>query len=137
MARSPVGCGPAQNYVIAAATANSAATAAAFLPHSNCSVNGSSQQSQHSSFPGDEQEEDVLEVGGEDGEGEKGQQQRFRISILGQNETGKTALVSQFLTSEYMNTYDASLGKKIYIEEEEPSVILERIYFTFTCEGQL
>lgn len=24
---------------------------------------------------------------------------------------GKTALVSQFMTSEYMNTYDASLGK--------------------------
>ena len=31
--------------------------------------------------------------------------------MMGMNETGKTALVSQFLTSEYMNTYDASLGE--------------------------
>lgn len=27
---------------------------------------------------------------------------------------GKTALVSQFMTSEYMNTYDASLGKSVH-----------------------
>ncbi len=36
---------------------------------------------------------------------------KYRVCILGQNGTGKTALVNQFLTSEYMNTYDASLGK--------------------------
>lgn len=36
---------------------------------------------------------------------------RYRVCILGQNATGKTALVNQFLTSEYMNTYDASLGE--------------------------
>ena len=36
---------------------------------------------------------------------------KYRVSMLGMNETGKTALVSQFLTSEYMNTYDASLGE--------------------------
>ena len=36
---------------------------------------------------------------------------KYRVPLLGSNGTGKTALVSQFLTSEYMNTYDASLGK--------------------------
>ena len=39
---------------------------------------------------------------------------KYRVSMLGMNETGKTALVSQFLTSEYMNTYDASLGEFVY-----------------------
>ena len=37
--------------------------------------------------------------------------QKHRVCIMGQNDVGKTALVNQFLTSEYMNTYDASLGK--------------------------
>ncbi len=36
---------------------------------------------------------------------------KYRVCVLGQSGTGKTALVSQFLTSEYMNTYDASLGE--------------------------
>ena len=36
---------------------------------------------------------------------------KYRVCMLGMNDTGKTALVSQFLTSEYMNTYDASLGE--------------------------
>lgn len=31
--------------------------------------------------------------------------------LFGDAGTGKTALVSQFMTSEYMHTYDASLGK--------------------------
>lgn len=31
--------------------------------------------------------------------------------MLGDSGCGKTALVSQFMTSEYMHTYDASLGK--------------------------
>lgn len=31
--------------------------------------------------------------------------------MMGDAGTGKTALVSQFMTSEYMHTYDASLGK--------------------------
>ncbi len=35
---------------------------------------------------------------------------KYRVCLLGHNGTGKTALVTQFLTSEYMNTYDASLG---------------------------
>lgn len=35
--------------------------------------------------------------------------QKHRVCILGTNDVGKTSLVNQFLTSEYMNTYDASL----------------------------
>lgn len=31
--------------------------------------------------------------------------------MLGEASVGKTALVSQFMTSEYMHTYDASLGE--------------------------
>lgn len=31
--------------------------------------------------------------------------------MMGDAGVGKTALVSQFMTSEYMHTYDASLGK--------------------------
>lgn len=36
---------------------------------------------------------------------------KYRVVMLGDAGVGKTALVSQFMTSEYMNTYDASLGK--------------------------
>lgn len=36
---------------------------------------------------------------------------KYRVVLLGDSGVGKTALVSQFMTSEYMNTYDASLGK--------------------------
>lgn len=35
---------------------------------------------------------------------------KYRVVLLGDSGVGKTALVSQFMTSEYMNTYDASLG---------------------------
>lgn len=35
---------------------------------------------------------------------------KYRVVMLGDAGVGKTALVSQFMTSEYMNTYDASLG---------------------------
>lgn len=36
--------------------------------------------------------------------------------MMGDAGTGKTALVSQFMTSEYMHTYDASLGAyQIYL----------------------
>lgn len=31
--------------------------------------------------------------------------------MMGDSGVGKTALVSQFMTSEYMHVYDASLGK--------------------------
>ena len=30
---------------------------------------------------------------------------------MGESQVGKTSLVSQFLSSEFLNTYDASLGK--------------------------
>ena len=36
---------------------------------------------------------------------------KFRVCILGHTGTGKTSLVNQFLTSEYMNAYDTSLGQ--------------------------
>lgn len=36
---------------------------------------------------------------------------RYRVVMMGDAGVGKTALVSQFMTSEYMHTYDASLGK--------------------------
>jgi hypothetical protein len=36
---------------------------------------------------------------------------KYRVVLLGDAGVGKSALVSQFMTSEYMNTYDASLGK--------------------------
>ncbi len=36
---------------------------------------------------------------------------KFRIVLLGAAGVGKSALVSQFMTSEYINTYDVSLGK--------------------------
>lgn len=36
---------------------------------------------------------------------------KYRVVLLGESGVGKTALVSQFMTSEYMNTYDASLGE--------------------------
>lgn len=38
-------------------------------------------------------------------------QRRYRVVMMGDAGVGKTALVSQFMTSEYMHTYDASLGK--------------------------
>ncbi|XP_035911911.1 uncharacterized protein LOC118512079 isoform X1 [Anopheles stephensi] len=37
---------------------------------------------------------------------------RYRVVMLGDSGVGKTALVSQFMTSEYMHTYDASLDRK-------------------------
>lgn len=38
---------------------------------------------------------------------------KYRVVLLGDSGVGKTALVNQFMTSEYMNTYDASLGEFI------------------------
>lgn len=39
---------------------------------------------------------------------------KYRVVLLGYSGVGKTALVSQFMTSEYINTYDASLGKFVH-----------------------
>lgn len=41
---------------------------------------------------------------------------RYRVVMLGDAGVGKTALVNQFMTSEYMHTYDASLGKLITLD---------------------
>ena len=38
---------------------------------------------------------------------------RFRVCLMGESQVGKTSLVSQFLSSDFLNTYDASLGKAI------------------------
>lgn len=47
---------------------------------------------------------------------------RHRVVMLGDASVGKTALVSQFMTSEYMHTYDASLGKSTVQSEIQPEV---------------
>uniref|UniRef100_A0A0C9R2C1 RABH1B protein n=1 Tax=Fopius arisanus TaxID=64838 RepID=A0A0C9R2C1_9HYME len=41
---------------------------------------------------------------------------KYRVVLLGDSGVGKTALVSQFMTSEYMNTYDASLAGKFTLD---------------------
>ncbi|KAA0187278.1 hypothetical protein HAZT_HAZT001748 [Hyalella azteca] len=54
----------------------------------------------------------------------------LQVVLLGESGVGKSALVSQFMTSEYMNTYDASLddefGEKsvsVLLDEEENEVV--------------
>ena len=37
----------------------------------------------------------------------------FRVLMLGASGVGKTALTAQFMTSEYLNTYEASLGTDV------------------------
>ena len=51
-----------------------------------------------------------VEAGARDETEKVREQLRFRVCLMGESQVGKTSLVSQFLTSEYMNTYDASLG---------------------------
>ncbi|XP_033606471.1 ras-related protein Rap1-like [Cryptotermes secundus] len=48
---------------------------------------------------------------------------KYRVVLLGDAGVGKTALVSQFMTSEYMNTYDASLDDEF--GEKTVSVLLD------------
>ncbi|XP_037918216.1 uncharacterized protein LOC119656024 isoform X3 [Hermetia illucens] len=55
---------------------------------------------------------------------------RYRVVMLGEASVGKTALVSQFMTSEYMHTYDASLddefGEKtvsVLLDDEESELV--------------
>ncbi|KOC69090.1 GTP-binding protein REM 1 [Habropoda laboriosa] len=49
---------------------------------------------------------------------------KYRVVLLGDSGVGKTALVSQFMTSEYMNTYDASLDDEF--GEKTVSILLDR-----------
>nr|XP_034174616.1 uncharacterized protein LOC117601659 [Osmia lignaria] len=48
---------------------------------------------------------------------------KYRVVLLGDSGVGKTALVSQFMTSEYMNTYDASLDDEF--GEKTVSILLD------------
>ena len=43
--------------------------------------------------------------------GQEEQYPKYRVCLLGHQTVGKSSLVTQFLTSDYMNTYDASLGE--------------------------
>ena len=44
---------------------------------------------------------------------EEDEQSKFRVCMMGESQVGKTSLVSQCLTSDYMNTYDTSLGELV------------------------
>ncbi|XP_076766285.1 uncharacterized protein LOC143433058 [Xylocopa sonorina] len=48
---------------------------------------------------------------------------KYRVVLVGDSGVGKTALVSQFMTSEYMNTYDASLDDEF--GEKTVSILLD------------
>ncbi|XP_065092986.1 uncharacterized protein Rgk2 [Ochlerotatus camptorhynchus] len=48
---------------------------------------------------------------------------RYRVVMVGDSGVGKTALVSQFMTSEYMHTYDASLDDEF--GEKTVSILLD------------
>ncbi|XP_011267383.1 uncharacterized protein LOC105258030 isoform X2 [Camponotus floridanus] len=48
---------------------------------------------------------------------------KYRVILLGDSGVGKTALVSQFMTSEYINTYDASLDDEF--GEKTVSILLD------------
>ncbi|GAB6025898.1 GTP binding protein overexpressed in skeletal muscle, variant 2 [Chamberlinius hualienensis] len=48
---------------------------------------------------------------------------KYRVAILGASGVGKTAITTQFMTSEYMNTYDASLDDDY--GEKSVSVLLD------------
>ncbi|XP_050322501.1 uncharacterized protein LOC126754510 isoform X1 [Bactrocera neohumeralis] len=52
---------------------------------------------------------------------------RYRIVMLGDSGVGKTALVNQFMTSEYMHTYDASLVVDDEFGEKTVSVLLDDV----------
>ncbi|XP_014213096.1 uncharacterized protein LOC106642751 [Copidosoma floridanum] len=70
---------------------------------------------------------------------------KYRVVLLGDSGVGKTALVSQFMTSEYINTYDASLddefGEKtvsILLEDEESDVIfIDHPHIEMSLENSL
>ncbi|XP_011634309.1 uncharacterized protein LOC105425295 isoform X2 [Pogonomyrmex barbatus] len=70
---------------------------------------------------------------------------KYRVVLLGDSGVGKTALVSQFMTSEYMNTYDASLddefGEKtvsILLDGEESDMIfIDHPHIEMSVENSL
>ncbi|XP_012136882.1 uncharacterized protein LOC100883976 [Megachile rotundata] len=70
---------------------------------------------------------------------------KYRVVLLGDSGVGKTALVSQFMTSEYMNTYDASLddefGEKtvsiLLDAEESEMVFIDHPYVEMSVENSL
>ena len=47
---------------------------------------------------------------------------KYRVCIIGAAAVGKTSLVSQCLTSDFMNTYDASLGELKYLDLLEKNI---------------
>ncbi|CAH1111291.1 unnamed protein product [Psylliodes chrysocephalus] len=57
------------------------------------------------------------------GSPEEAEVPKYRVVMLGDAGVGKTALVSQFMTSEYMNTYDASLDDEF--GERTVSILLD------------
>nr|XP_045607668.1 GTP-binding protein GEM-like [Procambarus clarkii] len=48
---------------------------------------------------------------------------KYRVVLLGETGVGKSSLVNQFMTSEYINTYDASLDEEF--GEKSVSVLLD------------
>ncbi|XP_042212069.1 GTP-binding protein REM 1-like [Homarus americanus] len=48
---------------------------------------------------------------------------KYRVVLLGESGVGKSSLVNQFMTSEYINTYDASLDEEF--GEKSVSVLLD------------
>ena len=65
--------------------------------------------------------------------------EKIRVCMLGDNGVGKTALVSQFLTSDYIDTYDASLGKirSKFTENQKKSSVrkLNQIFLFLSIAG--
>ncbi|XP_020286109.1 uncharacterized protein LOC109855856 isoform X2 [Pseudomyrmex gracilis] len=70
---------------------------------------------------------------------------KYRVVLLGYSGVGKTALVSQFMTSEYINTYDASLddefGEKtvsiLLDDEESDMVFIDHPHVEMSVENSL
>ncbi|XP_015172882.1 PREDICTED: uncharacterized protein LOC107064582 [Polistes dominula] len=83
--------------------------------------------------------------GGDSSESEIEEIPKYRVVLLGDSGVGKTALVSQFMTSEYMNTYDASLddefGEKtvsVLLDEEESELIfIDHPHIEMSVENSL
>ena len=75
---------------------------------------------------GEEEYEEIVE----EPELEENTVEKIRVCMMGDNGVGKTALVSQFLTSDYIDTYDASLGKFCH-RSFCRSILFKHFYFFF------